>query len=86
MPPQMGLSSDLRSWTEKQVVEWLACIGTAYADAKYGDAFVASGVNGKFLLDEIEEEELVDLGVASRLHRRRIMQAIVELRVRERAV
>jgi hypothetical protein len=62
------------------VAAWLAGIGTAYADAKYGDAFVASGVNGELLLDGIEEEELVDLGVVSRLHRRRIMQDIAKLR------
>jgi hypothetical protein len=74
-------NGDARSWTEQQVAEWLAGIGTAYADAKYGDAFVASGVNGKLLLDGIEEEDLISLGVTSRLHRKRIMQDIAELRV-----
>ena len=54
--------SDDRSWTEQQVAAWLANIGTAYADAKYGDAFLASGVNGELLLDGIKEEDLVELG------------------------
>ena len=59
---------------------WLAGIGTAYVDAKYGDAFVASGVNGKLLLDGIQEEtDLIDLGVENRMHRKRIMQGIAEL-------
>jgi hypothetical protein len=66
------------------VAAWVAGIGTAYADAKYGDEFVASGVNGKLLLDGIEDEDLVDLGVATRLHRKRIMQDVAELRLRER--
>jgi hypothetical protein len=73
-------NSDARSWTEQQVAAWLAGIGTAYADAKYGDAFVASGVNGKLLLDGIQEEtDLIDLGVGNRMHRKRIMQDIAEL-------
>jgi hypothetical protein len=72
---------DARNRTEQQVVVWLASIGTAYADAKYSDAFVASGVTGSFLLDDIEEEDLLDLGVNSRLHRKRLMRAVVELRV-----
>jgi hypothetical protein len=72
--------SDVRSWTEQQVAAWLAGIGTTSAYAKYGDAFESGGVNGELLLDGIEEEELVDLGVTSRLHRRRIMQDVAKLR------
>jgi hypothetical protein len=78
-----GASSgiDARSWTEEQVAAWLAGIGKASAYAQYGDAFETSGVNGELLLDGIEEEELIDLGVTSRLHRRRIMQDIAKLRI-----
>ena len=62
---------------------WLAGIGTAYADARYGDAFIASGVNGTLLLGGIDEDaDLVDLGVENRMHRKRIMQGIAELRLR----
>jgi hypothetical protein len=76
--------TDARSWTERQVVAWLAGIGTASAFVKYGDAFETSGVNGELLLDGIEEEDLMDLGVASRLHRKRIMQDIAKLRIKGR--
>jgi hypothetical protein len=48
---------------------------------KYGDAFETSGVNGKLLLDGIEEEDLIDLGVTSRLHRKRIIQDIAKPRL-----
>ena len=74
------IGGDARSWTERQVVAWLAGIGTASAFVKYSDAFETSGVNGKLLLDGIEEEDLIDLGVTSRLHRKRIIQDIAELR------
>ena len=81
--PSSGASSNsgARSWTERQVVAWLAGIGTASAFVKYGDAFETSGVNGELLLDGIEEEDLIDLGVTSRLHRKRIIQDIAKLRL-----
>jgi hypothetical protein len=65
----------------QQVAAWLAGIGKAYADAKYGEAFVDSGVNGELLLDGIEEAaDLLDLGVENRMHRKRIMQGIAKLK------
>ena len=75
------IDGDARGWTERQVVAWLAGIGTASAFVKYGDAFETSGVNGELLLDGIEEEDLVDMGVTSRLHRKRIIQDIAKLRL-----
>jgi hypothetical protein len=51
----------------------------ADANAKYGGAFADTGVNCKLPLGGIQEEGLVDFGVASRLHRKWIMQDIAEL-------
>lgn len=68
------------SWTEAQVVQWLSGIGSAYA--KYGESFLANGVNGEELLDlEFGEAELKEFGVDSKVHRKRILREARKLRV-----
>jgi hypothetical protein len=67
-------------WTDPEVATWLAGIGTAFA--KYGEEFVASGITGAFLLDQVEEGDLLDLSVESKLHRKRIMHSIIEIKLR----
>ena len=60
-------------WTALEVSRWLASIGEAYAD--YGTEFVRNGITGEELTDnEFSESELKELGVASAMHRKRILK------------
>jgi hypothetical protein len=72
-----GLPSNAASWSEEDVSEWLCSIGTAYA--VYSASFVGNAVNGDVLLDPDFAENLVELGVLSKMHQKRIIKEIVKL-------
>jgi hypothetical protein len=61
----------------EQVAEWLvSSIGNAYA--KYGATFIDEGINGAELRD-LGNDDLVDLGVGTALHRKRILKEVSKL-------
>jgi hypothetical protein len=61
------------------VVEWLGQIGGAYA--KYSESFIENGIDGGELMsDDFGHEELGELGVASKMHQRRIMKEVQKLK------
>jgi hypothetical protein len=69
----------LISWTAEQVAAWLAGIGEAHVD--YSMAFVKNGIDGEELLNEdFGQEELGEMGVASKMHQKRILREIKKLR------
>jgi serine/threonine protein kinase len=66
------------TWTAKLVAEWLGNIGKAYAE--YGDAFIENGIDGEELLGDEFGKELEELGVASKMHQRRVIKEIQKLK------
>jgi hypothetical protein len=61
------------------VAEWLGGIGEAYAE--YGDAFIKNGIDGEELLgDDFGKAELEELGVASKMHQKRVLKEIQKLK------
>jgi hypothetical protein len=74
-PPRKGVAS----WSKQQVAEWLAGIGNVYA--RYSAGFIGNGIDGVELMDgSLADEELVEFGVASAVHRKRILKEIGKLR------
>jgi hypothetical protein len=60
------------------VAEWLGNIGEAYAE--YGDAFIKNGIDGEELLsDDFGKAELEELGMASKMHQKRIFKEVLKL-------
>jgi hypothetical protein len=60
------------------VADWLGNIGEAYAE--YGNAFIKNGIDGEELLGDEFGKELEELGVASKMHQRRILKEIQKLK------
>jgi hypothetical protein len=67
------------SWSAGDVGAWLAGIGGAYSG--YSVAFIENGIEGGELLSEdFGQEELMEMGVASTMHQRRIVKEIKKLK------
>jgi GTPase SAR1 family protein len=67
------------SWSTSNVAEWLGRIGGAYA--KYSEAFIENGIDGEELLSgDFGHDELGELGVASKMHQKRIMKEVQKLK------
>jgi hypothetical protein len=67
------------TWSAELVAEWLGDIGEAYAE--YGDAFIKNGIDGEELLgDDFGKAELKELGVASKMHQKRVVKEIQKLK------
>ncbi len=66
----------MSEWSESEVGEWLQSIGAPYA--QYRKAFAENCVNGA-ALPELSHEELKELGVASGVHRARLIGDIKRL-------
>lgn len=68
-------------WSTDRVVEWLREINPSIHQ-KYEKAFRDEGVDGK-MLESMEDSDLLeDVGVASKMHRKRLLGAIEELKKR----
>jgi hypothetical protein len=66
-------------WSEHHVKHWLEGIGEVYGE--YGGEFVRHGITGEELLDaDFGDPELVELGVTSAMHRKRIMKEVRKLK------
>ena len=66
------------SSSTQQVADWLTSIGPKYA--VYGAEFMHNGVNGRELLNkDFGDDELVEFGVKSKVHRKRILREIQRL-------
>lgn len=63
----------MKDWTREQVVDWVSNLGTAYAH--YGKYFEYNGIDGQFLT-KMDQKDLNDLGVHSRLHQKKILREI----------
>ena len=58
-----------------------AVLKPAKLEEAYGAAWAALGIDGALLADpELDEEDLQELGVAVRLHRRRLLKDVARLR------
>jgi hypothetical protein len=66
------------TWSAEVVADWLGNIGEAYAE--YGDAFIKNGIDGEELLGDDFGKELKELGVASKMHQRRVIKEIQKLK------
>ena len=75
--PAGPVAVNAASWSEEDVSVWLCSIGAAYA--AYSASFVENAVNGDVLLDPDFAENLVELGVLSKMHQNRIIKEIVKL-------
>jgi hypothetical protein len=62
-------------WTCEQVLEWMARVGLAQHEIQL---FRARNIHGRLLLD-LDHEDLKEIGVSSRLERKRILVEINEL-------
>ena len=69
----------VREWSLAQVGRWLGSVGSAFS--QYADSFAATGIDGEELLD-LNSDELVELGISSALHRKRILKEISKLKLR----
>ncbi|KAL1528955.1 hypothetical protein AB1Y20_010277 [Prymnesium parvum] len=74
LPP--APSTSVTSWKTGEVAAWLATIELPM----HADAFKAHSIDGTMLLVLTDEDLYKSLGVASPLHRKKIMLAIGELR------
>jgi len=66
----------VQQWSGKQVVQWVCNLGAAYED--YGKKFEANSIDGKFL-KEMDQKDLSDLGIQSRLHQKKFLREIQKL-------
>jgi len=66
-------AGQMQDWSREQVVEWVSNLGTAYAH--YGKYFEYNGIDGQFLA-KMDQKDLNDLGVHSRLHQKKILREI----------
>ncbi|RLN95690.1 hypothetical protein BBJ28_00016749 [Nothophytophthora sp. Chile5] len=77
-PPQLQLRDGIvEQWGVQQVQRFLDALGLD--GGSYGAAFSAQGIDGA-LLAQATESDLEELGVAIRLHRLRILQAVAAAR------
>jgi hypothetical protein len=67
------LRKHMSEWSEAEVGEWLQSIGALYG--QYRAAFAANALNGRAVV-RLGAEELKELGVASGVHRARLMADI----------
>ena len=70
-------AADVSQWTPQQVADWVGSFGREYA--QYNDNIVDNGINGEALLDEFGEDELDDLKVEKKSHRKRILREAKKL-------
>jgi hypothetical protein len=67
------------SWSADDVGAWLAGIGGAYSG--YSAAFIENGIDGGELLSEdFGLDELMEFGVSSKVHQKRIVREIKKLK------
>lgn len=69
--PATFCSPDVQSWGVEAVGDWLGRVGLG----SQRPAFEARGVRGRLLL-ELDDEDLQELGVGSRLERKRILAEV----------
>lgn len=67
---------DPTGWTVDDVVSWVQSLGHKYKD--YTEGFIGNGIDGE-MLKELDAEELEEMGVKQKLHRRKIMTALKKL-------
>jgi serine/threonine protein kinase len=70
-------AADVSQWTPQQVAGWVASFGREYA--QYHDTIVDNGINGEALLDDFGDDELDDLKVDKKSHRKRILREAKKL-------
>jgi len=68
--------TSVQQWSGKQVVQWVCNLGSAYEP--YGEKFEANSIDGK-VLKEMDQKDLSDLGVRSRLHQKKFLREIQKL-------
>lgn len=66
-------------WSTDQVMNWLEETNPVLKN-KYGTSFRDEGIDGKMLMDLDDSTLEEDLGVTSKLHRKRLLGAIDELK------
>eukprot|EP00041_Stephanoeca_diplocostata_P031229 m.968416 g.968416 ORF g.968416 m.968416 type:complete len:1112 (+) comp23917_c0_seq8:89-3424(+) len=81
VPRAVAPASDMRSWTIGSVGEWLAANGFANMVGTFADNYV----DGKLLVALDEEMLRDDLGMASKLHRTRLLLEVANQHRAERA-
>jgi hypothetical protein len=75
-----GPGSDLTDWAPEKVAEHFSGLGPKFA--MYKQNFIDYGINGVFLLFELEAVHLQQLGLTDRLARARVLSEVTQLRMR----
>lgn len=73
-PPKLQNSKSFRKWTKQEVCKWLESKDLG----RYAAKFESEGVDGK-LLAELDEEMMQELGISTKLHRRKLAIEMAEL-------
>jgi len=75
----ININPDVESWTTAEVCRWLEGLGGAYT--MYTTAFQYLNISGTKLLAMHLPDILATIGVRADLHRKRIQQGVLELRL-----
>merc|ERR1740123_758767 len=68
----------INEWGELEIQQWIDSFGARYK--QYASNFLENGVDGELLMD-LTEDDLEDIGISSRLHRRVILSKIRGLKI-----
>lgn len=66
------LPAEVSGWSTQHVAAWVASFGSEYA--QYGGGIASNGVDGEALLDDFGDDELDDIGVRKKTHRKKIVR------------
>ena len=70
-------------WTPQQVASWIASFGADFS--QYRAAIESNGINGEALLDDFGDDELDDINVEKKSHRKRILRETNKLSMKNNA-
>ena len=62
----------VKGWDQARVQVWLVESGLA----QFAEAFAVAGVDGAWLLDNVNDQKLEQLGISHKMHRKKIQQRI----------
>jgi len=71
--------ADAKSWKTNDVAVWISNLFTPPHSQQYADIFKKNGIDGQMLLQDVDQDGLVDLGIAVLIHRKKILRKIREL-------
>ncbi|CAF1379724.1 unnamed protein product, partial [Didymodactylos carnosus] len=70
--------ADYKYWTIDDVCRWVRSLGTAYEE--YISKFQSHGIDGRTLIEAIDDEGLQEIGIPVKIHRRKILLTLSKLK------